>query len=244
MLTMYQNIFDELRAKGIFHFASYVSASQYSMAYDLVRKYGKEGLAALDWGTGSGHFSYFLLSQGFTVTAFTIERECYLSESLQNSYKEKYRPLVDQHPKRSLPFDDESFDLVVSIGVLEHVRDTNNTEIDSLSEIRRVLKPDGIFICYHFPNKYSWIEALTKHLSSKYNHNFKYSRNDIVAMTATCKLQLLEYKRYGIMPRNSFRFVPNNKLLTQLFNVADSTLSTLLNIFCQNQYFVAQKQTE
>jgi ubiquinone/menaquinone biosynthesis C-methylase UbiE len=241
MLTIYKNIFNELKIKGIYHFSSYISASQYSKAYDLVKKYGKGELNVLDWGTGSGHFSYFLLSQGFNVTAFTIEQECYLSDSLQNSYKKKYKLLLDQNPTKSLPFNDECFDLVVSIGVLEHVRETNNTEINSLSEIRRVLKPNGIFICYHFPNKYSWIESLTKHLSSKYNHSFKYSYNDIIKMTATCKLQLLEVKRYGIMPRNTFRFVPNNKLLTHLFNFVDSTLSTLLNPFCQNYYFVAKK---
>ena len=97
------------------------------------------------------------------------------------------------------------------------------------------------FICYHFPNKYSWIESITKFLSSKYNHSFKYNYNDIIKMIATCKLQLVEVKRYGIMPRNTFRFVPNNKLITHLFNFVDYTLSTLLNIFCQNYYFVAKK---
>jgi hypothetical protein len=63
-------------------------------------------------------------------------------------------------------------------------------------------------------------------------------------MAATCKLQLLEVKRYGIMPRNTFRFVPNNKLLTHLFNFVDSTLSILLSPFCQNYYFVAKRQIE
>ena len=118
MFTIYKNIFDELKNKEIYQFGSYISSSQYSKAYDLVRKYGKEKLNVLDWGTGSGHFSYFLLSQGFNVNAFTIDQECHLSGSLQNSYKEKYKLLVNQNPTKSLPFNDESFDLVVSIGVL------------------------------------------------------------------------------------------------------------------------------
>lgn len=242
MFTIYKNIFDELKNKGIYHFASYISSSQYSKAYDLVRKYGTEKLNVLDWGTGSGHFSYFLLSQGYNVTAFTIEQQSFLADSLINIYKEKYKLLLDQKPTNPLPFDDESFDLVVSIGVLEHVRETNNTEINSLSEIRRVLKPNGIFICYHFPNKYSWIESITKHLSSKHNHIYKYTNNDIREITGTCKLQLLEVKRYGIMPRNTFRFVPNSKLLTHIFNFVDSTLSVILSPLCQNYYFVAKKQ--
>lgn len=241
MFTIYKNIYDELNKKGIYHFSSYISASQYSNAYDLVRKYGKEASNVLDWGTGSGHFSYFLLSQEHNVTAFTIERESNLADSLQNSYKDKYKILSDQNPTKPLPFNDDSFDMVVSIGVLEHVRETQNTEINSLSEIRRVLKQNGIFICYHFPNKYSWIESITKHLQSKYNHNYKYTYNDIKKITAICNLQLLEVGRYGMMPRNTFRIAPNNLLLTQIFNIIDSSLSAFLNLFCQNFYFVAKK---
>lgn len=241
MFTIYKNIFDELKNKGVYHFASYISSSQYLKAYDLVRKYGKEKLNVLDTGTGSGHFSYFLLSQGYNVTAFTIEEQSFLADSLKASYKEKYKLIANQNPTKPLSFNDESFDMVVSIGVLEHVRETSNTEINSLSEIRRVLKPNGIFICYHFPNKYSWIESITKHLSSKHNHSFKFTNDDIIKMTDTCKLQLLEVKRYGIMPRNTFRFVPNNKLLTNIFNFVDSSLSILLSPFCQNYYFVAKK---
>jgi ubiquinone/menaquinone biosynthesis C-methylase UbiE len=42
-----------------------------------------------------------------------------------------------------LPFEDESFDAVVSFETIEHVND----DARFLSEMRRVLKPGGIFIC-------------------------------------------------------------------------------------------------
>ena len=241
MLTSYKDIFDGLNKKGIYHFGSYISASQYTKAYDLVRKYGRNKLNVLDWVTGSGHFSYFLSTQGYDVTAFTIEQESNLANYLKNSFSNKYKLLSNQNPVKPLPFNNDCFDMVVSIGVLEHVMETGNKEINSLLEIRRVLKQNGIFICYHFPNKYSWIESITKHLQSKYNHRFKYSYKDIIKITGMSNLEILEVVRYGILPRNTFRVAPNNLLLTKIFNIIDSTLSVLLNPFCQNYYFVARK---
>lgn len=241
MLIEYKNIFDKLNSKEIFHFRSYISGSQYLKAYELVKKYTKIQSNALDWGSGSGHFSYFLLKQGYNVTAFSIEQKINLADFLQYSFPGKYSVHLNQDPLAPLPFDDQIFDTVVSIGVLEHVRDTGNNEINSLTEIRRILKPNGIFVCYHFPNTFSWIEAITKHLDVKYNHTFKYNLNDIKTITAKCNLQLLEYARYGILPRNTFRRMPNNIFLTKLFNMIDSSLSFLLNPFCQNYFFVVKK---
>lgn len=242
MLIEYKNIIDDLKKLDIYHFGSYISGSQYLKAYRLVNKYSGHRSKILDWGTGSGHFSYFLLSQGYSVNAFSIESESNLAEYLKKSYPGKYNILLNQDPISPLPFDDQIFDTVVSIGVLEHVRDTNNNEIQSLTEIRRVLKPNGIFLCYHFPNKYSWIEAVTKHLDSKYNHDFKYTKVDIKELNKKCNMELLEISRYGIMPRNSFRIAPNNILLTKVFNSIDNLLSVLLNPFCQNYYFVARRK--
>ena len=241
MLDEYKNIFDELNKHKIFHFGSYISGSQYLKAYNLVKKYTKPESTVLDWGTGSGHFSYFLLKQGFNVNAFTIEKESNLSAYLSTTFPGKYRILLNQDPLAALPFEDQTFDTVVSIGVLEHVRDTNNYEVNSLNEIRRILKPKGIFVCYHFPNKYSWIEAITKHLNSKYNHDFKYTPADIKKLNEKCNMQLIETGRYGMLPRNSFRVFPNNVLLTKFFNATDNFLSALLNPFCQNNYFVARR---
>lgn len=52
-----------------------------------------------------------------------------------------------------LPFDDCSFDVVLSDQVFEHVMDYPTT----LAEIRRVLRPDGVFL-HLFPSRYSILE--------------------------------------------------------------------------------------
>ncbi len=241
MITAYKNIFDTLNAKQIFHFKNYISSSQYLRAYNLVKKYLADASSILDWGCGSGHFSYFLLNSGYNVSAFTIEAESYLSEYLFQSFPGKYSIIKAQNPLDSLPYDDQSFDAVVSIGVLEHVRESGNTELNSLSEINRVLKPGGYFICYHFPNKYSLIEAVSKIVTKRYHHNYKYTFNDVKTLIESSGLQLKEFKRYGLLPRNTLRILPNSVIMADIYNSIDNFLSSLVNILCQNSYFVAKK---
>ena len=48
------------------------------------------------------------------------------------------RPLEHEY---NLPYDDNAFDIVLSVGVLEHVPN----DVASMAEIRRVLKPGGLF---------------------------------------------------------------------------------------------------
>jgi len=57
-----------------------------------------------------------------------------------------------------LPFRDQEFDCVVSFGVLEHVQ----SDLASLHEIRRVLKPGGIVYVTFLPYFLSWTQALAR----------------------------------------------------------------------------------
>ncbi|RKZ78692.1 MAG: hypothetical protein DRR19_26020 [Candidatus Parabeggiatoa sp. nov. 1] len=82
----------------------------------------------LDIGTGNGEISHFL-SKEFDVISVDIEDH-------RNS-TEGYMFLITTE---SLPFPDEYFDVVVSNHVIEHVSDQQL----HLSEIARVLKPNGV----------------------------------------------------------------------------------------------------
>ena len=57
-----------------------------------------------------------------------------------------------------LPYEDASFDAVIGTAVLEHV--PNDSE--SLKELYRVLKPDGILVITTLPNRYSYTEGLNR----------------------------------------------------------------------------------
>ncbi|MDL5046299.1 methyltransferase domain-containing protein [Oscillatoria amoena NRMC-F 0135] len=146
----------------------------------------------------------------------------------------------------TLPFESETFDCVSSVGVLEHVRETGGNEVGSMREIHRVLVKGGLFICYHFPNRHSYIEKLNARIPSQHHHTYKYTRQDIEKFCDETGFDLLESRRYGFIPRNSWnrlpRFVRHSRFISKGVNSLDAILGSVFSRFCQNHYFVACKR--
>lgn len=235
--------------KSIFyHFDTLPALVQYETLFKDIDSFQfKLDQKILDWGCGNGWFSYYLISQGFRdVTSYA-----YGWDSI--------KPAMDRIPQlkvvngaehqlstaSKLPFPDQSFDVVFSIGVLEHVHETGGDQIDSLNEIKRILGPGGIFYCYHFPNKYTWIEYLKSKVASgkDYLHTKKFTREDIVKMSNATGMEILKVQRYNLLPYNIFRnSVLNHSAIALAYRAIDTVVSlTPLNHFAQDYLFVAKK---
>ena len=94
-------------------------------------------LKILDVGCGTGLNSKLLASFG-RMSSLDISEDALhfcAEQGLKNLYKGE---------ANVLPFEDENFDLVIALDVLEHLKDDNGAVL----EIRRVLKPCGVFICF------------------------------------------------------------------------------------------------
>lgn len=230
-------------------FNSLMTGAQYLPIYKLARQHVSPGQNALDWGCGNGHFSYFLLRHGLNVEGFSLESESNALEShLKDTYGQSYGMTVgDPSNPVLLPYADRSFDLVFSIGVLEHVRETGGTEQASLSEIVRVLKPGGHFICGMLPKKYSWIEFVVRQVfQDRHQHAFRYTKQDINAMVDGVGLDLVGTFTHGFLPRNSWnhgwlRAVGNQQVLTRAFNAVDRGLAWSASPIAQNFLFSARR---
>ena len=85
---------------------------------------------ALDLGCGDGYLSNRLQARGLQVT------------SLDAGSRFAARAGAVQGEEDLLPFAEASFDLVVSVGVLDTVNDLPG----ALIQIRRALRPDGLFL--------------------------------------------------------------------------------------------------
>ncbi len=96
------------------------------------------GRTALDLGCREGHQTRWLQGRGYTVTSIDVEA---LFDGAQ---------VVDAN--QPLPFADDSFDLIWSSEVIEHLADPAT----SLAELRRVVRPGGDIILTT-PNSYMWL---------------------------------------------------------------------------------------
>lgn len=94
----------------------------------------------LDVGFGSGIFLPELAKHCQELHGIDVHPNRHLVEEMLR--KEGVSAILTDASATSLPYPDETFDAVVSISVLEHIR-----EIDAaMREIRRVTKPNGAVI--------------------------------------------------------------------------------------------------
>ncbi len=136
--------------------------NQYRLVYRLASQYLRAGDHALDWGSGNGHFSYFLKSRNVRLTAFA--------------------------------FDDAPVFMKDSPGY-EHVQGDPSEPTRSLLEIKRTLKPGGVLICVHFPNKCGWVEKVGQILGvADHVHPRKYVKRDIQRFAYEAGLTLEKFR--------------------------------------------------
>ena len=109
---------------------------------DLAGVRGTTGIRVLDFGCGAGALVQKLVALGYDAHGCDVVA---VADLLAEPHR--IRPVV-LSPYR-LPFDENSFDAVISTTVLEHAR--NPAEYNA--EIHRVLKPSGVAM-HLFPSKW------------------------------------------------------------------------------------------
>jgi len=101
-------------------------------------------IRVLDFGCGAGKMVRYLASLGYD--AFGCDVSPAWNEQA-GSLADRFA-LIPEAPYR-LPYDDNSFDLLFSTSVLEHVRNLR----ECLQEMHRILRPGGVSMHY-FPAKW------------------------------------------------------------------------------------------
>jgi SAM-dependent methyltransferase len=118
----------------------------------------------LDWGCGYGQISDMLRRQGLDVASFEYRGSEAPDAEVPLGHFPEISAYVSSEPV-ALPYEDASFDAVLSCGVLEH---TGNQEAN-LDEVARVLKPGGRFYVYKLPNRYSYLEWIARRMGLHYH---------------------------------------------------------------------------
>ncbi|SRR5258708_488431 len=193
-------------------------------------------LSVLDWGCGKGHVSKLIRDLG----PKQLESCDILSERDDSAFGQevplikrfgiKVRPLEHEFV---LPYDSASFDVLLSVGVLEHVP---NDEA-SLAEIVRVLKPGGLFFCFFLPTKLSWTQQICRWMGDNY-HDRLYTEERVKNLLSGSGLLLLDMWYRQLLPKNSAHY-PDFRLFERIDQFV--TENTKLRYFATNIEFVSVK---
>ena len=110
---------------------------------------GLAGKTVLECGCGAGRFTEVLLEQGARVTSIDLS-------SAVDANKANF-PIDEQHriaqaDIMALPFKEQSFDVVVCLGVVQHTPDPEKT----IAQLYCYVKPGGTFIFDHYTIQFRW----------------------------------------------------------------------------------------
>ncbi len=125
---------------------------RYHAVKELVR-----GKAVLDAGSGEGYGTHLLSASAARVVG--IDVSC---EAVENARATYQRPNLEYREGSidALPFEDASFDVVISFEVIEHVNEDLQNEF--LREVRRVLRREGVLVI-STPNKAVYSDDANQH---------------------------------------------------------------------------------
>ncbi|QMR76782.1 class I SAM-dependent methyltransferase [Enterobacter sp. RHBSTW-00175] len=170
---------------------AYLSSAVHASGRDLTRL--SERLAAfpqahvLDLGCGAGHASFAAAQQVAQVTAYDLSSQ--MLDVVTEAAKAKgLKNLVTrQGYAESLPFADDTFEIVISRYSAHHWHDVGQ----ALREVKRVLKPGGIFIIMDImspghPVRDVWLQTVEALRDTSHVRN--YSSGEWLQMTAEAGL--------------------------------------------------------
>lgn len=137
-------------------------------AFQLYAPYVEEGMRVLDWGCRHAPDSCMLRA---VFPALEIAGCDTMDDDFSTFHRYAGLDFTRLEHEYRLPYEKESFDFVLSGGVLEHVA----FEHESLMEIWRVLKMGGVFAITFLPNSKSWSEGLGRLVGNMGVHNRTYN---------------------------------------------------------------------
>lgn len=207
-------------------------------AFQLYAPYVTDGMAILDWGCRHAPDSCMLktIFPGVAISGCDTMADDF---STFHRYADLNFTMLGH--EYVLPYPNRSFDAVISGGVLEHVA----FEYESLKEVWRILKDNGLFFITFLPNSRSWSENISRLLGSMEGHNRTYDLTETRAMLLRRGFVLETSGYHQIFPtlgknatHNGLRrlatdvTVPLNRPLEQL---------PIVRSIASNLYFVVRK---
>jgi 2-polyprenyl-3-methyl-5-hydroxy-6-metoxy-1,4-benzoquinol methylase len=180
------------------------------------------GQKVLDIGCSSGSMLNYLAARyGCKGTGMDISAESVQAAKSRNPHQNEYSVGSAEHP---LPFQDEQFDVVICMDVLEHVE----KPFAAVREIFRVLKPGGNAIIHVPVTDIKWSmdwfalslnrKAFEKWIrAAGHDYNVMLSRSEIEKAVIDAGLKISYSQRFNSFFQNIFDYHMVHRILNRMF---------------------------
>jgi ubiquinone/menaquinone biosynthesis C-methylase UbiE len=225
----FQQIYSRSKKAGkketVFLYGRKLVLDELSIILDQLPK----GSKILDVGCGTAHLTHWIKEKGFDV--YGIEP----SDEMYHFAKSNFPEIeIKQAISSQIPYNDNSFDLIVAFEVLRYLDKKEN--IKSFKEFYRVLKPDGEFFVtqvnlfstdfYFF---FHHLKSFTSKLTNRIHHHCNFT---------TSKEQIKEIKNVGFSEVKTVgRFIGSIRLFYKFGKKIGDIYSSVIEKFSKKQRF-------
>ncbi len=138
----------------------------------------------LDIGCGTGRWTKYLADKMGFIEALDPSDAVFAADELLKDVK---NVRITKASVETIPFDDETFDFAMSIGVLHHIPNTQNAMIDCVKKVKK----GGYFYCYLYYNLENkgflfdalfWLSNILRKLVSRLPPGLKRTVCDVLAV--------------------------------------------------------------
>lgn len=180
-----------------------------------------ENSIVLDAGCGSGRWSRYVAQKVKFIEAMDPSKAIFYAK--KNNLDLNNVRFIHAGIE-NIPFEDESFDFIFSLGVLHHIPDTNK----ALSELIKKLKIGGsclIYLYYKFDNKNSFYKFLfypvnlLRKFISKRPKRIKFFLCDSIAILIYLPLKLLTNLIKYLFKSDFYKIIPLSYYHDKSFNI-------------------------
>jgi 2-polyprenyl-3-methyl-5-hydroxy-6-metoxy-1,4-benzoquinol methylase len=199
-----------------------------------------QGAKILDWGCGFGQMAYLLANRGFQVSACDWGKRPGIPELIDDRIN-----YFSLHHPTTIDGNNQSFDAIVSSGTLEHAQYI----FESIKEIRRLLKPNGWFFVFRFPNEWS-ISEFVAHQSGRWSHSIRMSKTELRFLLRMFSFRIEKIGYDSFLPVTLGRRFQSLRPLRSKYDTPISILDHVLittpfiSRFSTSLYCIAQLNTE
>ena len=155
----------------------FVADKRVGIILKILRRMNNQNMKILDVGCGNMYITNIIKSKGYNIKG--------LDMGGAKDYKWMKQDPDYIMDARNMIFEDNSFDVVIALEVIEHC--------DISSEVKRVLKPGGRFLCSTPTPFTDWIRKIL--VLTKLLENQDFEGHDNIINLRKLPLKLLYYKK-------------------------------------------------